>query len=339
MQSDRVQPTLWNKARRALLTFRRSPVKASRFVWRQTVGRTLLSLRGGWATAPFVLHRAGFYSEINNLLTYLTCCRLQKVEPVVDHTFFSYAFDQGLHDYFALPGVRHLLPFDRELMQEAPWSRTVGAFVPMRRREGVLSILGLTEEAFLEELRISHDYFFELRSDTQKSMNDRIPELQRPYLGLHIRRQDKLFSEIAESEETELDTIVELVRRVAQERSLRDVYLATDDVPFAKELGELMPELHFITPESKFVRKGLADCYAASGEEIQMHTHELLAEVEMLVRADTFVGMYTSNIGLYVAMRRKQIRCHSYEGEFDWWFDPIPWVGPSETEVPSKGPE
>jgi uncharacterized protein (DUF111 family) len=83
------------------------------------------------------------------------------------------------------------------------------------------------------------------------------------------------------------------------------VFIATDDQRIIEEIKNISPErriYHFIFPEKNGF--DMAKFSELSQEQQRHHIIQLLAEIEMLVEADLFIGTYSSNIGMFVGMAR-----------------------------------
>lgn len=134
------------------------------------------------------------------------------------------------------------------------------------------------------------------------------------YIGIHIRRGDKVFGKMKEAEKIEVETYLSYI---PENMKTLPLFVATDDEEVIEELRKLYGKDKIYTLFSKnVIRKNEKDFEKQSKEFIKKHTLLLLKEVEILTNSKCFIGSYTSNIGRFIALRRNFI--NSYSVDVDW---------------------
>ncbi|CAM9656415.1 unnamed protein product [Scytosiphon promiscuus] len=156
-----------------------------------------------------------------------------------------------------------------------------------------------------------------LEEDVRKAL-DR-PEVdifrKQPYVGLHIRRGDK----VAEGEAAKVEThkYLEAALKYYKDRSARDaegikaVWVASDDKDAVKEVRAIVRD-YFPNVADKDV---LWVSGANAGGKVATHSTSeayegfvmVFADLKMLSAARVFVGTYSSNVGRLVALLREGV--------------------------------
>ena len=134
-----------------------------------------------------------------------------------------------------------------------------------------------------------------------------------PYLGMHIRRGDKLIHE-AKKVETE-DYMEAVIDYIKSKESLTvdeitSIWVASDDITVVNEVRNIT-SMYFPSVERQDVVKE----ESPGIKEVPTHTSKMdywsfvyiIADIEKLVEADIFVGTFSSNIGRLVAILRDGI--------------------------------
>jgi hypothetical protein len=136
-------------------------------------------------------------------------------------------------------------------------------------------------------------------------IDDKIKELQLPsrYIGIHIRGGDKVteYSLFAPSD------YINLKERVS---GLNDIFVATDDFKYIIELKTQFPHYRFYTyckPKSQGF--DFHDYSFLAMAEKRNHLIELFLDIEVLSQSEFFIGTYSSNVGMYLGMRRNGYNC------------------------------
>jgi len=125
-------------------------------------------------------------------------------------------------------------------------------------------------------------------------------KVETPYAGFHIRRGDKF----REKDFTPIESYFNKLNQITK-RDDYPVFIATDDQRIIGEIKDVYPNrriYHFHLPQNKGFDM---DNFQPLNKQQQADSIiQLLAEVEMLVEANIFVGTFTSNVGMFVGMAR-----------------------------------
>jgi hypothetical protein len=118
------------------------------------------------------------------------------------------------------------------------------------------------------------------------------------FAGLHIRRGDK----ISETKNIDYHHYIEAIKK---NTSLKDIFLATDDYNVYLHLKDNFPDFNFHT-FSKPLNKGFdyATYSNYAVDDKRSHLIDLFKDIEMLSMSGVFVGTFSSNIGMYMGMRK-----------------------------------
>ena len=141
---------------------------------------------------------------------------------------------------------------------------------------------------------------YRFNDQTQHEINNIISKisLNKPYAGLHIRRGDK-------DTETKFIDFFRYMSMVESTTDIRTIFVATDDFNIVNALEKEYSNWDILTLEDD-TKKGYSQkAYdEMSFENKNKHLLRFLASVELLYMADIFVGTFSSNVGLFLKMRR-----------------------------------
>lgn len=139
-----------------------------------------------------------------------------------------------------------------------------------------------------------------------------------PYVAMHVRRGDK-------QREVRLPALASYARAVnVLSPKHMPVFVATDDGAVIKPLKELLPGRQFYFLGSTPWRKGHLQ-KQLNRHYLKTNYNEvinLLTEMEILRRAEIFVGTYSSNLGRFVHVLRRGMRSISLD---DAWEPGVAW--------------
>ena len=249
---------------------------------------------------------AGFYSEYNNMLLCMLWCRQQGIEFILSSKGANFAPKMGWKTYF-LPFCKEWnLPYQTKLKRAcfSVCKRLLGidyltydVFWTMRKQE-------VTQEMIAQcRNMLKQTYRFNTR--TKQAVSDCCRELPLPerYVAMHIRRGDKTL----EAPHTALDRYMNVLQKHSD---CRDIFVATDDYTVIQQLEEQYPDYHFFTlcpPQHRGYDQRTFD--AVRGKEKDTEMISLFADVEILSKAECFVGTLTSNIGMFLYLYMPEGRC------------------------------
>jgi len=136
-----------------------------------------------------------------------------------------------------------------------------------------------------------------------------------PYAGIHIRRGDK-------SREAKFKPLDHYLKKIdhATNQENYPVFIATDDqrvITEVKKINPRRPVYHFNFPDNNGFDM---DKFSVFDSQQQRNgIIQLLAEVEMLVEANLFVGTFTSNVGMFVGMARDAREIYGVDTDWQVW--------------------
>lgn len=127
--------------------------------------------------------------------------------------------------------------------------------------------------------------------------------IEEGYVAVHIRRGDKV-SEAPNS------SIIKYMEAIKEKTNCRNIFVATDDYAVYVELCKSYPDYQFFTLTQN-TKNGYqqTDFNSAMPNVRYKETIALFADVEMMSKADLFVGTFTSNVGQYMLIRRNGKKC------------------------------
>lgn len=134
--------------------------------------------------------------------------------------------------------------------------------------------------------------------------------LPKKYIGLHIRRGDKDI----EWNPINIDTYISKVRDFTKD--IKDIFVFTDDYQVYRELTEKYPDLHFYTLATKedhgYNNK---DFLTATSDIQEKKTLNMFAAMDLLSRAEHFVGTLNTNPGMFLGMFMDKKQVHYVDAE------------------------
>lgn len=276
---------------------------------------------------PYLLFRigveAGFYSEYNNMLLCILWCRQQGIEFILSSKGANFAPKMGWKTYF-LPFCKEWnLPYQTmmNLRYHAP-EPSKGYRTRLKRAcfsvcKRLLRIDNLTYDVFwtMRKQEVTSEMIAQCRdlvkqtyrfnTQTERAVSDCCRDVPLPnrYVAMHIRRGDKTL----EAPHTALDKYMKILQTHSD---CRDVFVATDDYTVIEQLKEQYCDLHFFTlcsPQHRGYDQRTFD--AVGGKEKDREMISLFADVEILSKAECFVGTLSSNIGMFLYLYMPEGRC------------------------------
>lgn len=279
---------------------------------------------------------SGFFSEYNNMVFAILYCLKHEIKFVLSSEKNNFYVAKGWEDFFLpfceedrnalhsrynMRGYRERTNFLN--IQAAIFKRIIGAdfltqhlwdkFHKQEEIENIyVPILGLTGN-LVENCKVIIDNIWYYQPSIIGEIKEITPVLDVAdgYVGVHIRGGDKAV-------EHRLYTPVDYMAKVQEVTSCKKVYVATDDYTNVLSLREGFPEYTFYTNcdvNARGYSQGTYDVQTAESKRKAML--ELFVDVDALSNANLFVGTYSSNIGVYMGMRRGTDTCYCLD--FDEW--------------------
>ncbi len=192
--------------------------------------------------------------------------------------------------------------FDKDALDR--WQFIIG----WGNKDRVINVRFLDNDYYcLSDLRVAlAQYLFnnlssEMNRKVDKLLNSN-PFFKSDYIGVHVRRGDKL---IKEAEFKEVDKFISLIER--NSNVIRNVFISTDDYSVIKEFRMKRPDwiIHSFTPESS---KGhdQASFNNKTKEDIFSEVSLLITEIVIHKNANTYIGTASSNLTKLISLLRNK---------------------------------
>ena len=215
--------------------------------------------------------------------------------------FFTFYYRSFLNQIYKIVHPRHLLTKD--------------IFKEMRSSDFIYNALG--DNAF-NLMESSFKQIYILNPKTKDLIKQRIRELEIPddYIGVHIRRGDKITSK-------EMNYIhnQKYVKAIVDHKMLsNNIYIATDDTGVINSLKTELESLGFIVYYNlQNDSKGFDE--AVFNQTAKQHRYKetinVLLDMEILTHSKFFIGTYTSNLSRVVPFYLGIDHCISLDNEWN----------------------
>jgi len=291
-------------------------------------------------TLVFQLTKRGFFSEVNNMILAILFCLDHGIEFVLYSKSWSAGTDKGWCDYF--------LPFCHE-SSNILFSRRQSYRITGRREH----VLHSFQKVCLRNYLSSHDIWPMMRDDDFLKQYFVIPELGidgdifhakqvllqmvyrynseiscalkdydrraseiSPFVGMHIRRGDK----VKEANPVSIQQYVEKISDIIPDA--RQIFIFSDDYQVLKEFTALAPNEWSITSFCNSEANGYTNKIFNNqcGVEKKKQMLAFLADIHMLRKCDKFIGTYSSNVARAIALFLGKDKCYSLDVP-DWSAD------------------
>jgi hypothetical protein len=269
--------------------------------------------------------QAGLYSEINHMFLAILFCLKNKIRFVLSSRDNNFAYDKGWQDYF-LPFCEESysaihLKYNARSYQISP---TIPNIIKTKIIRKALKVDYLTQDIWnfirdakfqnetfdFSELEISGNlvnalhivvnHIWHFQPEIQQEIDTRIQSLNlsAEYVGVHLRGGDK-------ATEAKVSPFYDYIQYIKKVSALKELFVFTDDYKNIIELKSSFPDYHVYT-FCKEGEKGFSEgAYNLLHKEAKREiTIKVLTDSEMLYKSSVFVGTMSSNVGLFIGMRR-----------------------------------
>jgi hypothetical protein len=282
--------------------------------------------------------QAGLYSEINHMFLAVLFCLKNDIKFVLSSRDNNFSYDKGWNDYF-LPFCEESnskihLKYNARSYQIKPTIRNI---IKTKIVRTILGVDYLTQDIWnfirdakfqnetfdIPELEISGNlvsalqivvnHVWRFKPEIQQEVDTRINSLSLPadYISVHLRGGDK-------ATEAKLSAVEEYVEYIKEISPLKEVFVFTDDYKNIVELKNSFPEFNvytFCKPNEKGFSEGAYNLLDKQAKkEI---TIKVLADSEVLYKSAVFVGTMSSNVGIFIGMRRNAKQWYGIDAN-DW---------------------
>lgn len=296
----------------------------------------------------YSLSTRGMYSELFNLCLAIVYANHHQKYLKLNTWLWNSRINKGWEDYFEPTLDYSNNPFsaqDKVYSNEKPWIGkiyykpkeffsfyyrlilnyiykiiyphyllTKDVFERMRSKEFISDILG--KDAF-SLMAFTFKQVYVLNHNTKDYLSKRKNNLKLPndYIGVHIRRGDKITSK--EMEEIRLDKYVNTIINYKSISS--NVFIATDDTSIINDIKEkLYPHGFNIFYNRQNQSTGFNEAIFnhASKQTRREETINVLLDMDVLIHSKFFIGTYTSNLSRVVPFFLGLDKCISLDN--DW---------------------
>lgn len=254
----------------------------------------------------FYLTDRGFFSEINNLIFAIYYLDQYKKKIIIDSSYFVYEWDnnkQCIFDskYTFVKGSNFLFKrlITKNFMKSYFW---------IEFRNNITSTL-LQDQHVISKLRSIQNDVYRLLP-----LWERDSDLPEKYVGIHIRRGDKVYGDTKEADKAELKKYLSLI---PDKYSKLPLFVVTDDETVLKELKNMHRQF-FTYFDPIDIRINEREFRKADKTYVKQHTIHFLRDVDLLINGECFIGSYSSNVGRFIALKRDfkesySVDCKWYE--------------------------
>ena len=297
----------------------------------------------------FSLTTRGFYSELFNLSLAHVYARHFGLQLKINSWLWNFRLDKGWEDYFE-PVIKNsnnpLSAQDNVYTKERPWigkiyykpnefftfyyrvlvnwlytlfhpntMLTKDIFEDMRSDKFINNVLGKDAFALLSE---AYKNIYILNPETRKLLDNAKQALSLPdkYIGVHIRRGDKITSE--EMKAIHNDKYINEILKHSE--LCKTIYIATDDVSIIDEFITILEPNGIKVYYNKFNNSKGYDLVKFNKAEKNTRREEainVLLDMDILIHSTFFIGTYTSNLSRVVPFYLGQENCVSLDNEWN----------------------
>ena len=293
----------------------------------------------------FSLTTRGFYSELFNLSLAQVYAHHYGLKLKINSWLWNFRIDKGWEDYFE-PVLKNannpLSAQDNVYTKEKPWigkiyykpkefftfyyrilanclysifhpntMLTKDVFADMRSEHFINDVLGKDAFNLLAE---AYKHIYILNAETKKNIEKAKKFLNLPneYIGVHIRRGDKITSE--EMKEIHNDKYINEI--IKHSDICKYIYIATDDISIINEFRAILEPLGIkVYYNSLNNSKGydLEKFNKATKQARREEAINVLLDMDILIHSIFFIGTYTSNLSRVVPFYLGQDNCVSLD--------------------------
>jgi hypothetical protein len=280
---------------------------------------------------------AGFFSEFNNVVLAMLYCLDRRIQFVLYSADANFRIRDGWRDFF-----EPFCPETDDEFHHANNYRWLKIYHPHRklrlafqkRRRGIdylthdiwrefksrsfaarrftIPELGIDGD-ILDATRILHTLVWRYNAETRTRVESRIASVRLPekYVGIHIRGGDKFI-------EHELLESHKYIEKAGSLGPIRDAFVLTDDYSLFERLRADYPGWNFSTTCGPEERGYFHEEYQKLDLEAKADKLlNLFAAMDILARAEQFVGTFSSNPGMNMGLRMPGGRVHGID--FESW--------------------
>ncbi|MCL1934361.1 MAG: hypothetical protein FWF53_11190 [Candidatus Azobacteroides sp.] len=276
---------------------------------------------------------AGFFSEYNNMILAMLYCLKHKIRFVLYSRDAIFCYEQGWRDYFLPFCNEDFFPYQRHNPRVAVPSKKYDPRVILHHvlRPNTFLTFELWNSFHNRAMETQHFYIPELGIDgglqeacqilidltwrynvnIKSAIDECISTLHLPekYIGFHIRSGDKI-------QEADLWNISSYIEKAQKHSDLRTAFILTDDYQIIETFQNQFKDWRIYTLCGKEERGYYHQNFLKNNRDIIKEACiRLFASMDILSRAELFVGTFSSNIGMFLGMRMDPTKVYGVDLE------------------------
>ena len=249
---------------------------------------------------------AGFGSELNQLILAFAYSVSTKRQFLVDSQGWNYG---NFFDYFNVPSMKYYYQFNRTFLVENSHQNDKIDHLKTTRIGGQVRHFWLATQHLQSieiKRRVAHYLWKSISNQTFEFIQKCKLKNVSNYIGIHIRKGDKLKKE---AHEISLNKYINITQRLLiKNKNIEKIFVASDDRLVIQQLRKLKPKWNFINIDRKLNRTGhfQSNFNQLSEKEKLNETRLFLCELQMLIDADYVLCGMSSNVCRLVQILRYQ---------------------------------
>lgn len=283
--------------------------------------------------------RYGFFSEYNNMILAMLYCLENKIRFVLYSKNANFGYEKGWTDYFLPFCEENINDFHSKHNHRDPLSTiflernhplvylykmihpthflTFQLWNKIRDKKFENKIYNISELGISGDLQEACNVLVKLtwqyNLNTQNAVNAIISSVKLPenYIGLHIRRGDKTI-------ETDLLDEQKYMDKAKSLSDLKNLFVFTDDYQVIENMQSEYKNFAIYTLCDKSERGYFQEEFQKKEKTVIKRTREILfASIDILSKAQLFIGTFSSNPGMFLGMRMPKNKTTSID--LDRW--------------------
>lgn len=252
---------------------------------------------------------AGFGSELNQLLLAFAYSVASKRQFLIDSRLWNYG---NLSDYFRLAPIGFtsstnytFLVEDNRENERIQHLRTTRTGIQVSRFWRATGHVQNIES----KRRVAHYFWATMSNETQSFVQQCRPGNLSNYIGVHVRRGDKLVNEAGS---IPLVNYINRIEKIVQQNQNQNIFVASDDPSTTDDFRKLKPQWTFISVSSTDQKRTGSDGHRQRefnrldrGRK-RFQTHLLICQLQMLIDANYVFCTMSSNICRLIQILRHQ---------------------------------
>lgn len=257
----------------------------------------------------FYLTKRGFFSEINNLIFAIYFCELNKKKIIIDTSYFVYEWDNSMQCIFDCK--YKLVKGTSSAIRKKELKRFFNSYIWTSIRSENFKNL-LKKKEVITRLREIQDSVYVLNNNFF-AYEENIFSCK--YVGLHIRRGDKVEGESKEADKIDLSIYVSMIPK---EFKNFPIFIVTDDENVLFEFQKNYPDKRIYSFFDKNdIRVDEDKFQEADKDYVKNHIIHFLRDIDLLIKSECFIGSYSSNVGRFIALKRNFVNSYSVDCKWD----------------------